>query len=163
MGGSVCLFVRVGCFFSFLPRSALGEGGEAKHTHVGGCLRCLSCVCLMPHNTGLNQKLPLYLLSMRAQTYFLSPAPSTLFWAQILGVPPDEFSYNMALKACSAGLWSGDSWSDKDGWGAKEERATSSPRTQEAGGEGKREGSREESQEGRASKPCRGKHAIEVR
>lgn len=67
---------------------------------------------------------------------------------------PDEFSYSMALRACSAGLWSGDVWSSENGWGAKQENTLSSPRAPSVI-------EREEEHEA-AAPPCRGIQAIEV-
>eukprot|EP00752_Nemacystus_decipiens_P006448 g5808.t1 len=80
---------------------------------------------------------------------------------QTLDTPPDEFSYSMALKACSAGLWSGDRWSDENGWGAKEECGGSLRRTRKVGAEGQQEGGGAQ-QEHKVSQTCRGKHAIEL-
>ncbi|CAM9833926.1 unnamed protein product, partial [Hapterophycus canaliculatus] len=75
---------------------------------------------------------------------------------KISGSSPDEFSFSMALKACSAGLWSGDAWTAENGWGAKKEETPFSPCPPSAGGEGERE------QEGETAPPCRGIRAIEL-
>lgn len=68
----------------------------------------------------------------------------------------------MALKACSAGLWSGDRWSEDTGWGAKEDWNASLRSAQDATAEGQQEG-RGDHQGRKVSQTCRGKHAIEVR
>lgn len=43
---------------------------------------------------------------------------------QASDVAPDAFSYLMALKACSAGLWSADSWIEGTGWRPEEEEGS---------------------------------------
>ncbi|CAM9677245.1 unnamed protein product [Scytosiphon promiscuus] len=77
---------------------------------------------------------------------------------------PDEFSYSMALKACSAGLWSSDLWTSESGWGAKREEAPC-PRSRAAinsvGGEGERDRERGAAAAAAAA-PCRGINAIEL-
>lgn len=78
-------------------------------------------------------------------------------------VSPDEFSYSMALKSCSAGLWSGDSWSHDNGWGAKEEgSASSSPPAQDSSRVGQWDTIRGKEQQHKGPPPSRGEHAIEV-
>ncbi|CAB1119855.1 unnamed protein product [Ectocarpus sp. CCAP 1310/34] len=76
------------------------------------------------------------------------------------GSTPDEFSYSMALKACSAGLWSGDSWCDSRGWGAEEDKS-SCRRKNALNGEGQLDGSGDK-KEPKVPQACRGKNAIEL-
>ncbi|CAM9800577.1 unnamed protein product, partial [Ectocarpus sp. 12 AP-2014] len=79
---------------------------------------------------------------------------------ETFGSTPDEFSYSMALKACSAGLWSGDSWCDSRGWGAEEDKY-SSRRKNALNVEGQLDGSGDK-QELKVPQDCRGKNAIEL-
>lgn len=47
--------------------------------------------------------------------------------AQAADILPDDFSYLMAIKACTAGLWSGSSWDKVDGWGNQDRDTSATP------------------------------------
>ncbi|CAN0144831.1 unnamed protein product [Ectocarpus fasciculatus] len=79
---------------------------------------------------------------------------------ETFGSPPDEFSYIMALKACSAGLWSGDSWCDSRGWGAEEDKSFS--RRKNAVNSESQPDSTGDMQEPKVPQACRGRNAIEL-
>lgn len=84
------------------------------------------------------------------------PTPSSGINAQAAGVTPDEFSYMMALKACSAGLWSGNSWDEIDGCGTQDRDTSAVAQPLDIlGYMGESPGAN--------IPPCRGRHALEVK